>query len=622
MFFELATADVVVAEISALNPNVFYELGVRNGLCPRGIFLVRGDWDWSRPFDIAPDRSFTYKGQYFVHGKGQPVPEGDVNQLAKMLRQSMKLDPQTIGSPVYSHLSGLKPPDIGGIRTSRAHYFTALHDDWMERVRKAQYNIRPGHIVTLAEEAPTSVHRVKILYEAAKALIGVCCYDAARHVLEQMLSLEPGDVDARIQLGLVLERCGLATQAEDQINGVLNEHKDDPNATDILGQVYRHLWRLSWCSTPLSSIEIRRRAKETYSLAVLAFEYFWRAQQTYPGAYFSGFNAVLLLAIVDNLFGRERPADFGSVQTKELIPTVKFAADWARNRAALSGDHEEHFWSTTTLAGLALIEGDSSRPIQLIRDACAFPQTSLFQKETLKHRLMLLRELDFHGKFAQEAIEIVENSGVMRSKFQFGKVVLFYGGGLQSEENVSPQAPQQGFETLRATINGALDRCGIGKGDLGMTGGIRVPDLLFVELCRKRGATVRILLLEPSPGEISGGLWPPGPLDWATKFQTLAEDQMVSIWSHEEEIGTPLNLQDANSRHNRWLMNTARLTAEGAKERKFFGIVMSNDNKVPEDTDDASYYEHPAFFITTIRRSLNYSGRVEVIRPTMLGHRE
>jgi hypothetical protein len=63
-------------------------------------------------------------------------------------------------------------------------------------------------------------------------------------------------------------------------------------------------------------------------------------------------------------------------------------------------------------------------------------------------------------------------------------------------------------------------------------------------------------------------------------------------------------------------MNAVRLAAEGAKERKFFAIVLWNDSKVPENTDGAGYHEHPTFFTTTIRRSLNYSGQVEVIRPT------
>ena len=55
MYFELVTADVVLADISILNPNVFYELGVRHGVAPRGVLMIHGGWT-KRPFDVAPDR--------------------------------------------------------------------------------------------------------------------------------------------------------------------------------------------------------------------------------------------------------------------------------------------------------------------------------------------------------------------------------------------------------------------------------------------------------------------------------------------------------------------------------------------------------------------------------------
>src|SRR5258706_1253074 len=42
MYFELVTADVVLADISVLNPNVFYELGVRHVVAPRGVLMIHG----------------------------------------------------------------------------------------------------------------------------------------------------------------------------------------------------------------------------------------------------------------------------------------------------------------------------------------------------------------------------------------------------------------------------------------------------------------------------------------------------------------------------------------------------------------------------------------------------
>src|SRR5262245_506542 len=64
MFFELVTADVVLADMSILNANVFYELGIRHGVSPRGVLMVHAGWS-RRPFDIAPDRTFGYEGKLF-----------------------------------------------------------------------------------------------------------------------------------------------------------------------------------------------------------------------------------------------------------------------------------------------------------------------------------------------------------------------------------------------------------------------------------------------------------------------------------------------------------------------------------------------------------------------------
>src|SRR5580704_3157219 len=74
MFFELVTADVVVADLSILNPNVYYELGIRDGVCPRGVFIVDGGWFAPKPFDVAPDRSFEYDGKLFSLGADAVKP--------------------------------------------------------------------------------------------------------------------------------------------------------------------------------------------------------------------------------------------------------------------------------------------------------------------------------------------------------------------------------------------------------------------------------------------------------------------------------------------------------------------------------------------------------------------
>src|SRR5262245_33436021 len=59
MFRELVTADLVVADLSIHNANVFYELGIRHGVRPNATFLLRAGVS-QFPFDLQTDRYLKY----------------------------------------------------------------------------------------------------------------------------------------------------------------------------------------------------------------------------------------------------------------------------------------------------------------------------------------------------------------------------------------------------------------------------------------------------------------------------------------------------------------------------------------------------------------------------------
>ena len=115
MFFELVTADVVVADLSIPNPNVYYELGIRDGVCPRGVLIIQGGWSVTQPFDVAQDRCFKYDGMLFSLDADAAKPPAEhakeiadaVDQLASVLGRALASDAQGTGSPLYAHL----PPE-------------------------------------------------------------------------------------------------------------------------------------------------------------------------------------------------------------------------------------------------------------------------------------------------------------------------------------------------------------------------------------------------------------------------------------------------------------------------------------------------------------------------------
>src|SRR6516225_1605050 len=60
MFQMLIAYDLVIADMSIHNPNVFYELGIRHGLRPNGTILIRFESGGDVPFDLKTDRYITY----------------------------------------------------------------------------------------------------------------------------------------------------------------------------------------------------------------------------------------------------------------------------------------------------------------------------------------------------------------------------------------------------------------------------------------------------------------------------------------------------------------------------------------------------------------------------------
>src|SRR5215469_5430647 len=82
MFQRLLTADLVVADVSIHNANVFYELGIRHALRARHTFLIRCKAS-KFPFDLQTDRYFEYD---------QEQPGASVEKLTKAMSETLASD--------------------------------------------------------------------------------------------------------------------------------------------------------------------------------------------------------------------------------------------------------------------------------------------------------------------------------------------------------------------------------------------------------------------------------------------------------------------------------------------------------------------------------------------------
>ena len=96
MFQELLVADLVVADLSIDNPNVWYELGVRHALRARGVVIVCGG-KVTTAFDLYTDRKLRYGVK-----DGAPDPatlEDDKRKLTDMVKATMDVLARSQGQP-------------------------------------------------------------------------------------------------------------------------------------------------------------------------------------------------------------------------------------------------------------------------------------------------------------------------------------------------------------------------------------------------------------------------------------------------------------------------------------------------------------------------------------------
>ena len=621
MYFELVTADVILADISILNANVFYELGVRHGVAPRGVLMLHGGWT-SRPFDVAPDRTFDYDGKLFAAKKEerddmwQQRLNGEVGNLAKALRKALDIDRQTIGSPVYKELVGLKPVDWSNIQTARAKYFGEIFVDWKSRVEVAKLNGWAGDILTLAGDAPTRFHRSKLLWEAAFALVSMQRFKVAKSVLEELLLLEPKNPKAQTQLGLVLGRLGKTHEAKVHMTRVAEQYAQDTEAQGILGRVYKDLWQLEWKDT--------EKLKERQQQAVVSSGYIAGAVGSYLFAtrkhldYYNGINVVSLLKLLEHLHiaTGDEPVDCKIGNWEDLISVVRFAAQCALERIVPGSEHEQDaVWALATLGELELVAGDADKARKLYSQAAYAPGTTYFQINSMLDQVYLFESLDFRPKAATGVKNVLEqrrtvlqqeSGGLNKSTPRFKKVVVSSGHMIDTPARSDERFPPRKAGKVRERIAEQLETWDIGAGDLAICGGARGADILFAELCAERGTTVWLFLALPEGEFLEQSVRLPDS-DWEQRFFALRERVGVGVSPQIERLKSPPKGASVFSRNNLWIINTARVEANDPKN--LYAVLVWDE--IPTGDGPGGTSDFAA-------RVKELGGHLAVINPTKL----
>lgn len=571
MFQELLLADLVLADISIDNPNVWYELGVRHALRSRGVVLISGG-KTNHAFDIYTDRKLRYG---LREGRVDPDTQArDMEALVKMLKSTMESWHGRTVSPVYSLLPNLKEPDWKSLRIGSVCEYWEAYDLWHHRLQQARRQNSLGDMLVLADEAPVSALRGEALVAAGKALRNAGRYRIALETLQRGGEMVVSDPQLYAELlreqGICLEHLvGVVERDHRYAQGLdlervrnhycmlIDSLPTDPKIAEthcLAAGVEKTAWINLWRNE--SSLEERRRvAREERAVLQLAINGYTKAFRVDPTSFGAGINALTL---------RMLQADLGLLSTTDPILTtlhgaVRFAAETASTSC-------QPFYALAALAELEVHHGSIESTVDAYRTALAQHDSNRFALHTCREQLSLLRDLGFRCEVVDAALETLERTvsrldPKVRSKTFINEpeqVILFSGHRMDDPGRATPRFPPELEEAVTQRIRDALERLHAGSKDIAFSQAASGGDIIFLEEALKRGVHCQVLLPSDEPTFLQTSVLPSSNGErWRDRYYQIKERLSLPIREMPDALGPTPGETNAFERCNRWELYSA-----------------------------------------------------------------
>jgi len=210
MFQLLVASDLVIADLTVHNANVFYELGVRHALREKRTFLLYSSiGNEDVPFDLRTDRYLAY--DHKAPGKSVPAL---IDGLQRTLASQDK------DSPIFRMLPELRSQDPGR--------FMVVPRDFQEEIQAAADKDRAGTLALMAEEVAGLLWEREGLRLAARAQCQRNLLSAATDTWERLLRHDSDDWEANLSLGSIYHSTGELEKSNVCLKHVLENRLAEP----------------------------------------------------------------------------------------------------------------------------------------------------------------------------------------------------------------------------------------------------------------------------------------------------------------------------------------------------------------------------------------------------------
>jgi hypothetical protein len=382
MYERLLLAEIVIADLTFANANVFYELGIRHAARPHATILIFASIG-TLPFDVAPIRSLPYAVK-----KGGKLGETAAQELREALVQKLERakESQDLDSPLFELLPkypGISlPHDATETFRDRARAASSL----TERMRAAVRAGNRDELLAIKQEIGSfATASAELPVDLLLAFRDVSAWDDMVRCVEAMPASTREVVAVREQYALALNRRnqpGDRRLAIEELEAVVERYGASPETCGILGRCWKDAWEQA--SDPDEKALALDRAIEAYG----------EGFEADPRDFYPGINLATLL------LNRGMPEDLERLDA--LVPVVQFAV------ARRGGLSSKDYWDRATVLELAVIGNDEPTARRAKASLLADAPPAWMLETTAKNQRMLHAPLAAAGRPVEWVRELAD----------------------------------------------------------------------------------------------------------------------------------------------------------------------------------------------------------------------
>jgi hypothetical protein len=498
MIQRLALADVVLADISIGNSNVYYEVGVRHAARDKGCVLVAADWA-TPVFDLGQIRRRTY-----------PLPDGGCGDEAAAAARTVLLE------SLPAMFDGLSPvfqavPGYPGLDRARVVGFTQAVDElsgFDADVVAIRLAADPGSREQLTRGLVERYGSRPVIVESAVLELISLIRDHLgwTEVLAYIDTLpDPVREEAAVveQRSLALAKTGEVLQSAAALEQLVRARGGTSERLGLLGGRYKQLMRRAGDPTA------RRR-------------YLERAIDAYERGMVLDLNDYYPAGNLPRLY-RTRAGEGDEKRAAETAVVAMTAC-----RASIER-HPQDPWVRPALVGAAFDAGDVEEAARLL-DRITVDGFAQWQLETT------VDDLRDSIRLHEDPVVRSELSRILRSLRLLiddaAQVVVVSGHMVDDPARRTERFPERAVPDVTRAIRDLFEvEWSVGDGTTLVTGGARGADLIAAEEAVRLGAHVVMCLALPAEEFERRSVAQPGT-DWGERFRSmLGHAEVRHAWS-------------------------------------------------------------------------------------------